>query len=133
MPEKKKKTIQPDTDAATLSDEGKQDVSLRHLMSDLRSGRTISYEIFRRNAWLMVAIIIVVLSLIGMRYKTKTNMQVIKKLETELERAKSLKISEKAQYMTLIRESEMKELVRKRHLNLEYQDKPPYEIYDPEN
>ncbi len=133
MSEKKNKKTSTEPDNTDIRKSDSQDWSVRSIMRDLRSGRTISYEIFRRNAWLMVALIIVVLSLIGMRYKTKTNMQVIKQLEIELERAKSLKISEKAQYMTLIRESEMKELVRKRRLNLEYQDKPPYEIYDNQN
>lgn len=41
----------------------------------------------------------------GLRYKTKTKMQEIKALERELVRSESAKLQEKADYMSLIRES----------------------------
>lgn len=97
-------------------------------LSDLRYGRTISIEFFRHNAWLIVAMLVAVISLIGLRYKTKTKMQEIKSLTKELKQAESAKLKEKAAYMSLIRETEMKRLVNERGLGLAFQEQPPYEV-----
>ena len=97
-------------------------------MSDLRYGRTLSADFFRRNAWLLMAFVVAILSLMGLRYKTKTNMEQIKKLTTELQRAESSKLQEKAAYMSLIREAEMKKLVDEKGLGLQFQEYPPYEL-----
>lgn len=97
-------------------------------MKDLKQGRALSIDFFRRNAWLMIVIMVAVLSLMGLRYKTKSKMAEIKKLEIELTRAESSKLQEKAAYMSLIRETEMGRLVREKGLGLEYREQPPFEI-----
>lgn len=97
-------------------------------VSEFRQGRTISVEFFKTNAWLLIVIIVAVLALIGLRYKTKTKMAEIKKLNTELAKAESDKLQEKAKYMSLIRETEMRRMVRERGLPLEFQEQPPYEL-----
>lgn len=100
----------------------------RNWVSDIRYGQTVSVTFFRKNAWLLMIFIAIVLALMGMRYKTKTKMAEIKKLEIELVRARSDKLKEKAAYMTLIRETEMMRLVTENHLGLIFQEQPPYEI-----
>lgn len=97
-------------------------------VSDLRYGRYVSLEFFKHNAWLVVAMLVVVISLIGLRYKTKTKMQEIKTLTKQLKQSESAKLQEKAAYMTLIRETEMKRLVNEQHLGLVFQEQPPYEV-----
>lgn len=97
-------------------------------MSDLRYGRTLSLDFFRRNAWLLMLFVVAIVSLMGLRYKTKTRMEEIKRLTVELERAESSKLQEKAAYMSLIRETEMKKLVEEKGLGLEFQELPPYEL-----
>ena len=97
-------------------------------VSDLRYGQTVSVSFFRKNAWLLMIFIAVVLALMGMRYKTKTKMAEIQKLEKELVRAQSEKLKEKAAYMSLIRETEMLRLVQKNNMGLVFQEQPPYEI-----
>lgn len=96
---------------------------------DLRYGRGVSIRFFRNNAWILALVIVLVLVLIGLRYRTKTRMMEIKQLSVELEQARSQKLEEKAAYMSLIRESEMKRLVEKQGLNLEFQTAPPYKLY----
>lgn len=98
------------------------------LMKDLRYGRTLSLEFFRHNAWLLMLFVVAIISLMGLRYKTKTKMEEIKKLNVELQRAESSKLQEKAAYMSLIREAEMKRLVEQQGLGLQYQEAPPYEL-----
>lgn len=72
--------------------------------------------------------VVAMLSLIGLRYKNKTKMMEIKKLNIELKQAESSKLQEKAAYMSLIRESEMKRLVEDKGLGLQFQEQPPYEV-----
>ena len=97
-------------------------------ISDIRSGRSLSVEFFKKNAWLLMVFLVAILSLMGLRYKTKTKMEEIKRLTAELQRAESSKLQEKAAYMSLIRETEMKRLVEEIGLGLEFQEFPPYEL-----
>lgn len=102
-------------------------------LSDMRYGKTVSVNFFKNNLWLLVIFISVVLALMGVRYKTKTKMEQIKKLEKELVESESDKLREKAAYMSLIRETEMMRLVKKNNLGLIFQEQPPYEIDLEEN
>lgn len=97
-------------------------------VAEMRLGQSVSVEFFRRNAWLLIVFIVAILSLMGLRYKTKTKMEEIKKLTLELQRAESSKLQEKAAYMSLIRETEMRRLVDEKNLGLEFQEYPPYEL-----
>lgn len=97
-------------------------------VADVRYGRSVSLDFFRRNAWLLMVFIVAILSLMGLRYKTKTKMEEIKKLTIELQRAESSKLQEKASYMSLIRETEMRRLVDEKGLGLQFQEFPPYEL-----
>ena len=99
-----------------------------NLMKDMRYGRTLSIEFFRKNAWLLMLFVVAILALMGLRYKTKTKMEEIKRLTVELQRAQSSKLQEKAAYMSLIREAEMKKLIEEKGLGLQFQEYPPYEL-----
>lgn len=95
---------------------------------DLREGRAVSLEFFKRNAWLIIAIITALIGVMGLRYRTKTRMSEIKQLNRELQRAESEKLHEKAWYMTLIRETELTRLMNEKKLGLRYQEEPPVVI-----
>ena len=56
-------------------------------VADVRYGRSLSVEFFKRNAWLLMVFVVAILSLMGLRYKTKTKMEEIKRLTVELQRA----------------------------------------------
>lgn len=98
----------------------------RTWMSDFYYGRTFSIDFFRKNAWFLVVFLVLVIALMGLRYDTKSKMKEIKVLTEELERAQSSKLQEKAAYMSLIRETEMRKLVEERGLDLEFREDPPY-------
>lgn len=102
--------------------------SVKRNTEELRSGRAVSIEFFKRNAWLIIAIITALIGVMGLRYRTKTRMAEIKLLNKELQRAESDKLHEKASYMTLIRETELTKLTAEKHLGLKYQEEPPVEI-----
>jgi hypothetical protein len=97
-------------------------------INELRYGRSISIELFKHNAWLLLIFVVAIIALMGLRYKTKTKMEEIKRLNVELQRAESAKLQEKATYMSLIRETEMRRLVKEKGLHLEFQEAPPYQI-----
>lgn len=109
-------------------DKKKQKLQSPGWVADVRYGRSVSLDFFRRNAWLLMVFIVSILSLMGLRYKTKTKMEEIKKLNIELQRAESSKLQEKASYMSLIRETEMRRLVEEKGLGLQFQEFPPYEL-----
>lgn len=98
------------------------------IIRDTRYGRWLSLGFFRQNAWVLLLLLVALLALMGLRYQTKTKMATIKQLNTELSRAESNMLKEKAAYMTLIRESEMRRLIEEKGLKLEFQEQPPYEI-----
>jgi len=126
MGRKKGNQTETDTPAAKKKKENKGGYSW---VNEFRYGRSISVEFFKSNAWLLL-IVVAVIGLIGLRYKTKTKMSEIKRLNTELARAESNKLQEKAAYMSLIRETEMRRMVREKGLPLEFQEQPPYELID---
>lgn len=102
--------------------------TVRRNTEDLREGRAVSLEFFKRNAWIIIAIITALIAVMGLRYRTKTRMTEIKQLSRELERAESEKLHEKAWYMTLIRETELTRLTTEKRLGLRYQEEPPVVI-----
>ena len=98
---------------------------------DLRTvgeGRLLSVEFFRRHAWLILIAVVVVLGLIGQRYTNQSKRQQIKRLEAELATVKSEQVACKSAYMSLIRENEMRRLLRENHIDLDYQEQPPFVI-----
>lgn len=97
-------------------------------LGTLRTGQTVSYEFFKNNAWLILVFVVATIALIGLRYKTKIKREEINKLRIELQVTESEKLREKAEYMSLIRETEMKKMVREKGLPLEFQEQPPYRI-----
>lgn len=99
-------------------------------VNEMRYGRSLSVEFFKTHGWLMMIFVVAVISLMGLRYKTKTKMVEIKRLTVELQRAESHKLQEKAGYMSLIRESQMKSMVEEKGLDLVFQEQPPYELTD---
>lgn len=107
-----------------------ESTSRTNWIGKLRHGRALSLEFFKTNAWLLLLIVVAMLALIGLKYKTKTKMAQIKSLTVELQRAESHMLQEKALYMTIIRETEMKKMVQEKNLNLQFQENPPYELID---
>jgi len=94
----------------------------------MREGRPLSIEFFRRHAWFIIIAVVVVLALIGQRYSNQRKMQEIKRLENELATLRSEQVSNKAAYMSLIREHEMRRLLRSHNLDLDYQEQPPFTL-----
>lgn len=98
------------------------------IFEDARYGRSISIDFFRANSWLIVIFIGGMIGMMGLRYNNKTKMAEIKQLEIELMRARSSKLKEKSEYMSLIRETEIQRLVVEKHLGLEFREDPPVTI-----
>ncbi len=97
-------------------------------LRSMREGTPLSIYFFKRHAWFILIAMVVVIALIGQRYTNKSKMREIRELTKELAFEKSRHINHKAQYMSLIRENEMRRLLREKHLDLDYQEQPPYEL-----
>lgn len=98
----------------------------RQLLKNVKKGKGVSSDFFKRHGWLVIFFMVVILVLTGMRYRTKVYMMQIKKLRTELKQAENERIEEKALYMSMIREQDMVELARRYELGLSFPVKPPY-------
>lgn len=113
------------------NNKGKKEKKLEDTLGfRLRSGSVLSIDFFKTHAWVVLTIVVATLAMIGLRYKTKTKMAEINRLSTEYQRSESKKLAEKAAYMSLIRESSMKEMMAEQNLALEFQEQPPFEIID---
>ncbi len=119
----KKKTFSKEK--KLLADAGEKSSAF---VRDMRYGQSVSLDFFQKNAWLLIVIVVVIISLIGLRYKTKTKMLEIKTLTKELNISRSNKLQEKSAYMSLIRETEMKRLTQEKNLGLVFQEQPLYEV-----
>lgn len=94
----------------------------------ITGGRVVSVDLFKRHGWFILVALVVIIALIGQRYTNQTKMEEIKRLSKELELEQSIQLNQKAEYMSLIRENEMRRLLREKHLDLDYQEQPPYVI-----
>lgn len=91
-------------------------------------GRIISIDFFRRNWLVVLAAMVMLMVYITNRYKCQTQMEEIRKLEQELEVAKTERIRAKSAYMSRIRESSMQHTVDSLGLGITVQDRPPFRV-----
>lgn len=120
MTEKKKKKT-------SIKDSGQK--KQKFWLGTLREGRPLSVDFFKRHAWFILIAMVAVIALIGQRYTNKSKMREIKSLDKELAFERSQQLNEKALYMSLIRENAMRDLLRKKNLDLDYQEQPPFELH----
>lgn len=105
---------------------------VKRLFNSLKMGEGLSLDFFLQHGWFVALIMAIVLGTMGLRNKYRSRMTTITQLTKELREAESDKLREKQEYMTLIRQTKMDELVRENGLGLVHQEQPPYEIDDPE-
>jgi uncharacterized membrane protein (DUF106 family) len=91
-------------------------------------GDVISSEFFSKHWIGIFCLAVLVLIYISTKYQCLTSMETIKKLESELEVAKTERIRERSTYMSRIRESSMQELVDSVMPGLSVQEQPPYQL-----
>ncbi|MDE6628191.1 MAG: hypothetical protein K2K36_02350, partial [Muribaculaceae bacterium] len=90
--------------------------------------RVLSVDFFRRNWMVVVGGVAMLMIYITNRYQCQTQMEHIRKLETQLEVARTERVRAKSAYMSRIRESSMQEMVDSLRLQLTVQEQPPYEL-----
>lgn len=112
--------------SASKSTPAKRRKNRSGLWHTLKDGRSMSLTFFKRNGWLILLAMVAVIWLISQRYSNQSRMEEIRGLEKELRRAESRKLDAKADYMSLIRESRMRELMEQNNLTISYQEQPPY-------
>lgn len=91
-------------------------------------GRVLSLDFLRRHWLLVLAVTSMLMIYITSRYTCQTQMEDIRRLERELEIAKTERIREKSAYMSRIRESQMQHMADSLRLGLQIQDQPPNRI-----
>ncbi len=91
-------------------------------------GRIISIDFFRRNWWVVLGVVVMLMVYITNRYTCQTQMERIRSLERELEVARTERVRAKSAYMSKIRESSIQEMVDSLGLGITVQEQPPYRL-----
>ena len=91
-------------------------------------GRIISIDFFRRNWWVVLGVVVMLMVYITNRYTCQTQMERIRTLERELEVAKTERVRAKSAYMSKLRESPIQEMVDSLGLGITVQEQPPYRL-----
>ena len=91
-------------------------------------GRIISIDFFRRDWWVVLGVVVMLMVYITNRYTCQTQMERIRSLERELEVAKTERVRAKSAYMSKIRESSIQEMVDSLGLGITVQEQPPYRL-----
>lgn len=100
------------------------------ILSKLVQGRLISGAFFVRY-WLQIFIIVTgFLIYMTNRYSCQNSMSEIKRLNERLSIVQSESYRVRGEYMSRIRESEMRRMADTLHLGLSVQSQPPYHISD---
>ena len=95
---------------------------------DIIQGRFLSLDFFKRNAVYIVAMVIMALAYIANKFVCQSSLEEVFGLKTELANAQTDLVNASARYNSMIRESEMTQLMREKHIDLAAPDDPPYEL-----
>jgi len=91
-------------------------------------GRLFSLNFFKRYGVYVVGIILMFLAYISNKFEYQSRMQEVMNLKTELANAQTDCVNASANYNSMIRESQMKQLVRYHHIDLTAPEQPPYRL-----
>lgn len=95
---------------------------------DLIQGRFFSLDFFRRNWYYVVFIVAMALAYIGNKFTSQRSIQELISLKVELANAQTDLVNASAKYNSMIRESQMVNLMREKRLDLAPPLDPPYEL-----
>ena len=86
---------------------------------------------FYKKYWIYVlAFIVLMLMYISNKYMCQNHLQQVMQLRLELDNARTDCVTASAKYNSMIRESQMKNLVDTMHLGLTSPDQPPYKLFE---
>ena len=95
----------------------------------LLQGRIFSLEFFKRNWIYVIFVVAMALAYIGNKFACQSSIQELLTLQkTDLVNAQTDLVSSSAKYNSMIRESEMVQLIKERHLGLAAPLDPPYQL-----
>ena len=92
----------------------------------LIQGRIFSLEFFKRNWIYVVFVVVMALAYIGNKFSCMSSIQELMTLKDDLSNAQTDLVVSSATYNAMIRESEMVDLMNKKHLDLTAPEEPSY-------
>ncbi|MBQ2490938.1 MAG: hypothetical protein II592_08245 [Muribaculaceae bacterium] len=102
-----------------------------HIWRNLAQGRIFLTLNFFKKYWIYaLAFIVFMLMYISNKYMCQNHLQQVMKLRVELDNARTDCVTASAKYNSMIRESQMKNLVDTMHLGLTSPDQPPYKLFE---
>jgi hypothetical protein len=92
----------------------------------LLQGRIFSLEFFKRNWIYVVFVVVMALAYIGNKFSCMSSIQELMTLKDDLSNAQTDLVVSSATYNSMIRESEMVNLMNQKHLDLTAPKEPSY-------
>ena len=103
-------------------------------LKTIRGGDILNAELFRRQLWLIVIVVVFIIVYVASRYQCQQDIIKIANLETELKDAKYRALSISSKLPERCRESHVLQLLKANNDSLlQVSDQPPYIINIPEN
>ena len=90
----------------------------------------LTLNFFKKNWVYALAFIVLMLMYISNKYMCQNHLQQVMQLRLELDNARTDCVTARAKYNSMIRESQMKNLVDTMHLGLTSPDQPPYKLFE---
>ena len=90
----------------------------------------LTLNFFKKNWVYALAFIVLMLMYISNKYMCQNHLQQVMQLRLELDNARTDCVTASAKYNSMIRESQMKNLVDTMHLGLTSPDQPPYKLFE---
>lgn len=90
----------------------------------------LTLNFFKKNWVYALAFIVLMLMYISNKYMCQNHLQQVMQLRLELDNARTDCVTSSAKYNSMIRESQMKNLVDTMHLGLTSPDQPPYKLFE---
>ncbi|MBO4813772.1 MAG: hypothetical protein J5523_02300 [Muribaculaceae bacterium] len=90
----------------------------------------LTLNFFKKHWIYALAFIVLMLMYISNKYMCQNHLQQVMQLRLDLDNARTDCVTASAKYNSMIRESQMKNLVDTMHLGLTSPDQPPYKLFE---
>jgi len=120
--------MENDKNAKKLQKNGNRKASYRVFLNDMLDGSFLTKDVMRRNAWLMLMMVGLIIIYISNHYAVIMQLSEMDSLQKELTEAKYEALTRTSDLMRESRQSFIQDLMTQKGLTLEVSKTPPYTI-----
>lgn len=111
-----------------MAEKGAKKVKKDNIIKKAIQGRVVSWDFFSRNLFTVTAIVAMFIINMAGKYQGRSQREDIIAMTRELNDAKSECVKYSSEYSSMIRETEMRELIKNAGIDLDAPDRPAFII-----